>query len=356
MRVLLVLTAALVILALLSGIGRRTQSRRPQRRWWVWRLRPRTPDDCPRCRHAADLLERSDPLAVPPWRQGPSRRGAPRRISTEGYACRQPACPYYGITDRDIHALVADGRYGRTGHIQRFRGQACHHTVTARYGAALYRLKTPPARIGEVLAVLAEGLDIGAAVRVFGHGEATITRWRDRAAGHADRLHLHFLRSLQLPHLQLDEIRVRLRLRRRVTWLWLALDPATKLIPAVALGPRTQHTAHDLVHRLRATLSPTCVPVVTTDGLRHYFYALTAHFGRWVTAGRRRRWQVDPACSTARSTNSTAVGAWRASGDERCAGGAGGCVWPCAGWAGPAWCRPPSSSGSTSPRARAWRP
>ena len=36
------------------------------------------------------------------------------------------------------------------------------------------------------------------------------------------------------------------------------------------------------------------MPVVTTDGLRHYFYALTAHFGRWVIVGRRRRWQVDP--------------------------------------------------------------
>jgi IS1 family transposase len=108
-------------------------------------------------------------------------------------------------------------------------------------------------------------------------------------------VHHHFLRVLYLPHLQLDEIRVRLRLRGRVTWLWLALDPATKLIPALALGPRTQHTAHDLVHRLRSTLAPTCVPVVATDGLRHYFYALTAHFGRWVASGRRRRWQVDPA-------------------------------------------------------------
>jgi hypothetical protein len=49
------------------------------------------------------------------------------------------------------------------------------------------------------------------------------------------------------------------------------------------------------VHGLRATLAPDCVPVVTTDGLRHYFYALTAHFGRWVTVGRGRRWQVDPA-------------------------------------------------------------
>jgi IS1 family transposase len=190
--------------------------------------------------------------------------------------------------------LVADGHYGRTDRIQRFRCQACGAKVTARWGTALYQLKTPPTRIGEVLSALAEGLDVGAAVRVFGHSEATITRWRDRAAEQAQRLHRHFLHDLHLPHIQLDEIRVRLRRRRQVTWLWLALDPRTKVIPALALGPRTQHTAHQLVHALCATLALTCTPVVTTDGLGHYFYALTAHFGRWVTAGRHRCWQVDP--------------------------------------------------------------
>jgi hypothetical protein len=50
-----------------------------------------------------------------------------------------------------------------------------------------------------------------------------------------------------------------------------------------------------LVHALRAVLAPGCIPVVSTDGLRHYYYALTAHFGRWISSGRRRRWVVDPA-------------------------------------------------------------
>jgi IS1 family transposase/transposase-like protein len=204
------------------------------------------------------------------------------------------ACPYYGITNAQIHALVANGHHGRSDHIQDFRCQACGSKVTARWGTALYHLKTPPARIGEVLSALAEGLDIGAAVRVFGHSEAAITRWRDRAARQAERLHRHVLHRLHLPHLQLDEIRARLRPCHQVTWLWLALDPRTKLIPALALGPRTQQTAHTLVHSLRAVLAPACTPAITTDGLRHYYYALTAHFGRWVAFGRRRCWAVDP--------------------------------------------------------------
>jgi hypothetical protein len=193
-----------------------------------------------------------------------------------------------------VHALVADGHHGRTDHIQDFVCQACGSRVSARWGTALYQLKTPPARISEVLSALAEGLSVGAAVRVFGHGEATITRWRDRAAQQAACVHRHFLHDLHLPHVQLDEIRTRLRLRERVLWLWLALDPQTKLVPALALGPRTQQSAHTLVHRLHGALAAWCTPVVTTDGLRLYFYALTAHFGCWLAPRRRRRWQVDP--------------------------------------------------------------
>jgi IS1 family transposase len=235
------------------------------------------------------------PPNVRPWREGRSRRGAPRQIPTDGYACHNPRCRYYANTDAQIHALVADGRQGRTDQIQQFRCQACGRKVSARWGTALFHLKPPPTRIGEVLSALAEGLEVGAAVRDFGHGEATIIRWRDRAARHAERVHRHFLHGLHLPHLQLDEIRTRFRARERVTWLWLALDPQTKLIPALALGPRTQHTAHTLVHTLRAALVSGCTPVITTDGLRLYFYAITAHFGQWVDTRRHRRWQVDPA-------------------------------------------------------------
>jgi hypothetical protein len=68
---------------------------------------------------------------------------------------------------------------------------------------------------------------VTAAVRVFGQSEATITRWRDRAARQAQRLHRHFLHDMCLPHVQLDEIRTRLRPRERMNWLPLPNSPAT---------------------------------------------------------------------------------------------------------------------------------
>jgi len=52
--------------------------------------------------------------------------------------------------------------------------------------------------------------------------------------------------------------------------------------------------AHAVVHALVRVLAPDCLPVFTSDGLKLYFYALTAHFGKWIeTAGRQtRHWQV----------------------------------------------------------------
>jgi hypothetical protein len=53
------------------------------------------------------------------------------------------------------------------------------------------------------------------------------------------------------------------------------------LVPVLQVGGRTQEVAYRVVHELKGRLRTGCVPVFSTDGLKHYFYALTAHFGRW---------------------------------------------------------------------------
>jgi len=227
-----------------------------------------------------------------------SRQGAPKRIPTEGYACPNQQCVYFGITDAHIHALVGDGKHGQTERIQTFRCQACRTTFTARRHTPMYRLKTPSQQVAIVLTALAEGLDPSAAERVFGFRQATITTWLSRAGEHAQMLHKRYFCNLQLPHLQLDELRTRLRCATQVLWLWLAIDPLTKILPVLELGPRTQTMAHMLIHSLRQILAPGCLPHFTSNGLNLYFYALTAHFGQWLALGRRgrnvRRWQVEP--------------------------------------------------------------
>jgi transposase-like protein len=151
-----------------------------------------------------------------------------------------------------------------------------------RRDTPLYGLKTPSRRIGEVLTALAEGLSVSAATRVFGHHHATIMTWLTRAGDHSAALHDRTFLQLHLPHLQMDELRTRLRSRAHTLWLWVVVDPLSKIIPVLHLGARTQDAAHTVVHELAERLVPDCIPLFTSDGLNQYFYALTAHFGQWV--------------------------------------------------------------------------
>ncbi len=259
---------------------------------------PRTPLDCPACRLCCTPWSgvRPAPTPVRPWREVKSRRGAPKRVNTEGFACPNQQCPYSGITDAQIHALVGDGTHGRAERIQTFRCQACRTTFSARRHTPLYRLKTPSHQIAMVLSALAEELDPSEACRVCGHRQATIITWLTRAGEHAQILHERSFCHLHLPHLQLDELRTRLRSHTQVLWLWLAIDPLSKSIPVLHVGPRTQISAHAVMHSLRQILAPGCIPLFTSDGLHLYFYALTAHFGYWLEVSRRGRnvfqWQV----------------------------------------------------------------
>ena len=262
-------------------------------------LKPRTPLDCPACRPSSTLSSGVGTAAfsVHPWREVKSRRGAPKRINTQGFACPNHQCLYSGITDAHIHALVGDGTHDHAERIQTFRCQACHTTFSARLYTPLYRLKTASQQVAVVLTALAEGLDPSASERVFGYRQATITTWLTRAGEHAQTLHERSFCNLRLPHLQLDELRTRLRSHKQVLWLWLAIDPLTKIIPVLQLGPRTQNVAHMVIHSLRQLLAPGCLPLFTSDGLNLYFYAITAHFGQWLEVARRgrkaRQWQVE---------------------------------------------------------------
>src|SRR5262245_26353374 len=116
-------------------------------------------------------------------------------------------------------------------------GAIRHRTAfSTRRHTPPYRLKTASQWVSQVLTALAEGLDVAAAVRVSSHRHATITRWLARAGDHSATLHDRVFQNLHLPHIQLGELRTRLRSHAHVLWLWVAVDPISKLIPVLHLG------------------------------------------------------------------------------------------------------------------------
>lgn len=168
-----------------------------------------------------------DSESVRPWGECKSKRGHQKRVDTSGYACPHAECAYFGITDARVHAIVGYGWIDPGKTIQKLRCQACQKTFTSRIGTPLYYLKTDPEEVEMVLWFLAEGVNQAVQVRYTGHTEDTIARWLKRAGEHAQR----WLRQLVLAVLQIDELYARVRSTPRKRWLWLALDPVTKLIP-----------------------------------------------------------------------------------------------------------------------------
>jgi hypothetical protein len=52
--------------------------------------------------------------------------------------------------------------------------------------------------------------------------------------------------------------------------------------------------AYSVAHELKSRLKAGCVPIFSSGGLKHYFYALTAHFGEWVVPNGEKKpvWMI----------------------------------------------------------------
>jgi IS1 family transposase len=122
-------------------------------------------------------------------------------------------------------------------------------------------------------------------------------------ADHAAAFSRHVLHDVHVTQVQLDELFALLsavktgevseaqalkRLSRSPHWVWVAIDPVTKLLLTIDIGDRTLAMAQRVVHQVAQVLAPGCVPLFLTDGLREYATALLRHFGHWVHLPRRQ--------------------------------------------------------------------
>ena len=113
----------------------------------------------------------------------------------------------------------------------------------------------------------------------------------------------HVLHDVRVGQVQLDELFALLsavkdgevsaaeaieRLERAPQWVWVAMDPESKLLLAIDVGHRTRTMAQHFVHQVAQVLAPDCAPLFLTDGFREYLTALLTHYGDWVQPPRRQ--------------------------------------------------------------------
>jgi IS1 family transposase len=130
-----------------------------------------------------------------------------------------------------------------------------------------------------------------------------VLHWLVEAAEQLRPFSAYFLCDLHVKQLQLDELYAVLsavkdgeiteakaikRLSRSPHWVWVAIDPVTKLLVAIDVGERTLAMTQRFVHHVAQVLAPDCAPLFLTDGFREYATALLTHYGHWVQPPRRQ--------------------------------------------------------------------
>ena len=201
-----------------------------------------------------------------------------------------------------MNNLRANG-HPNGGPWRQFYCTSCHGFFPEHHGTIFRGKQVAVELIVRVLACLAEGLGIRATARVFEVAPNTVLHWLVEAAEQLTAFTSYFLCEVHVQQLQLDELYAVLSavkdgeiseeeailcLSRSPHWVWTAIDPQSKLLLAIAVGPRTRAMAQRFVHQVVQVLAPGCVPLFLTDGFKEYMTALLTHLGHWVHPARRQ--------------------------------------------------------------------
>jgi IS1 family transposase len=243
-----------------------------------------------------------------------SRRGRRPQVDTALHFCPYANCSYQG--------WVGWGNIRANGHPSGKRWRqlyclGCRGYFQETHGTPLHGKHVEPDQLVWAVAALAEGLGIRAVARVFAVDPNTVLGWLVETADHLQAFSRSFLHDVPVDQVQLDELFALLsavkdselgeadamkRLSRSPHWVWVAIDPESKLILTVDVGERTLAMAQCIVHQLVHVLVPNCVPLFLTDGHKDYFTAILTHFGYWLQPPRcqgkgptpKRRWRPLP--------------------------------------------------------------
>src|SRR5439155_25390389 len=180
---------------------------------------------------------------------------------------------------------------------------ACRRYFLETLGTLLHGKYASVDLIVRVIACLAEGLGIRGTARVFEVDANTVLQWLVEAAEQLQAFARHVLHDVRVQQVQLDELFALLsavkngevseveaieRLERSPQWVWVAVDPESKLLLALDVGDRTLALAQRFVHQVAHLLAPDCAPLFLPDGFKEYMTALLTHYGHWVQPERQR--------------------------------------------------------------------
>src|SRR5215470_17669974 len=203
---------------------------------------------CDACAHSG--APRPHPPSAPPPRIVMTR-GRRRQVDTSTHFCPNPDCAYRG--------WVGWGKLRANGHPSGSPWRQLLCVVCRRYfletlGTLCHGKRESVELIVRVIACLAEGLGIRGTARVFEVDPKTVLQWLVEAAEQLRAFSQPVLHDVRVRQVQLDELFALLsavkdgavseaeaieRLERSPQWVWVAMDPESKLLLVVDIGDRT---------------------------------------------------------------------------------------------------------------------
>src|SRR5215471_2739042 len=254
----------------------------------------------PCCAACEQVIEAPRLPPSPPPPPMISTRGRRRHIDTSQHFCPDPACRYGGWLG--LGNITANG-HPSSGPWRQLYCSICRGYFLETHGTPLHGKRVSSDLFVWAVGALAEGLGIRAVARVFEADPNTVLQWLVAAADHLEAFSQYFLHDVHVTQVQLDEVYALLsavkagkvseaeaieRLSRSPHWIWVAMDPVTKLLLALDVGDRTLAMAQAVVHQVAQVLAPGCLPLFLTDGFKEYTTALLTHYGQWVQPPRRQ--------------------------------------------------------------------
>jgi IS1 family transposase len=245
------------------------------------------------------VASRREPPGAPPPPLG-STRGRRRHVDTAHHFCPDPDCRYGGWLGL---GNISSNGHPSGGPWRQLYCSGCKGYFLETHGTIFHGKRVSVDLIVRVIACLAEGLGIRGTARVFEVDANTVLQWLVDAAEQLQAFSRHVLHDIRVQQVQLDELFALLsavkdgavseaeaieRLERSPQWVWVALDPESKLVLAIDVGERTLALAQRVVHQVAQILAPDCAPLFLTDGFKEYLTALLTHYGQWVQPPRRQ--------------------------------------------------------------------
>jgi IS1 family transposase len=168
-----------------------------------------------------------------------------------------------------------------------------------RTGTAFHHTHLEKALFGTIARCLAEGVGIRAAARITNVDKKTVLRVLCRAANHVVRISKTMLQNLVVSECQLDEMwsfigkkEAHLAPIEKLegilgdAWIWIAFDPAHKVVLAHVIGKRTLPHAVLLLRKLNR-MTAHIPELFTSDQLDQYTQALLQVYGQSVVTPRK---------------------------------------------------------------------